>query len=136
MNAATTCVDTAAVTSCRNPRSPEAAPAIAGSREIAPIVEDGAAIAFANPIAMPGMKSASGCQIPASANAAIARVPANAIIAPMRIIRCPPTRLVTRAAIRNPVNEASAGKNSNKPKRDGDTPRMSIATYGAPVTNV
>ncbi|MND02366.1 hypothetical protein D3C83_217260 [compost metagenome] len=60
VKAATVCVATAAVTSCRNPRSPEAAPAISGSREIAPIVEEGAAIALAKPIAMPGMKSASG----------------------------------------------------------------------------
>ena len=35
------------------------------------MVEEGAEIAFANPIAIPGMKSASGCQTPASASPAI-----------------------------------------------------------------
>ena len=128
VSAATVCVETAAVTSCRNPSSPEAAPAIAGSREIAPIVEEGAAIAFAKPIAMPGMKSASGCQTPASASAAIENAPAKAIIAPMRIMRWPPSRPVMRAATRKPANEATAGKNSSSPKREGETPSTSIAT--------
>ena len=62
VSAATSCVEAAAVTSWRNPSSPEAAPAIAGSREMAPMVDEGAAIAFAKPMAIPGMKSASGCQ--------------------------------------------------------------------------
>ena len=45
VSAATTCVDTAAVTSCRKPSRPEAAPAIAGILEIAPIVDRSAVAA-------------------------------------------------------------------------------------------
>ena len=92
------------------------------------MVEEGAAIAFAKPIAMPGMKSASGCQTPASASAAIETVPAKAMIPPIRIMRCPPRRPVMRAATMKPVNEAMAGKNSSSPKREGETPSTSIAT--------
>ena len=128
MNAATICVATAAVASWRNPSRPEAAPAMAGAREMAPMVEEGAAIAFAKPISMPGTNTASGCQMPATAKAAMVTVPASAIMAPARIMRWPPMRPVQRAATMKPANEASAGKKSSRPKRAGDTPSTSIAT--------
>ncbi len=77
---------------------------------------------------MPGRNSASGCQTPASAKPVIEIVPAKAIIAPARIMRWPPMRPVNRAASRKPANEASAGKNSSRPNREGETPSTSIAT--------
>ena len=100
------------------------------------MVDEGAAIAFAKPMAIPGMKSASGCQTCRTASPAIVNAPAKAIITPARIMRWPPRRPVSRAASRKPQNEATAGKKSSRPKREGETPSTSIATYGAPVTKV